>query len=212
MRDLSKPDSDSERPRRVQSRALIGVRTCTAPPRLLSTLMLCLACSSSLPPKLVNNAIFITPCCERPICPNCLSSNPRLARYNPCLHCLGGVGIVSARSPQRSTSQGQVTNLDGGVHDSDAFVLGDEDEDEELGTVQESSRYGTDPSTPPPHYELKPSSDVSPSRHRSQPSGEDSSRTSSKYYIKPGDSLLGISLKYNIDVRNYTLCSHSYSY
>ncbi|KAH9063868.1 hypothetical protein EDB87DRAFT_1541379, partial [Lactarius vividus] len=60
---------------------------------------LCLACSSSLPPRLAASLgqspeLFFTRCCGRPICPSCLTANPRLARYNPCLLCLGGMGAV----------------------------------------------------------------------------------------------------------------------
>ena len=59
--------------------------------------------------------LLLTRCCGRPICdcPSCLTSNPRLARYNPCLACLGGVGAVGTRK-----LQGQhpvASNVDGAV-------------------------------------------------------------------------------------------------
>src|SRR5262245_57588596 len=93
-----------------------------------SSIALCLACSSSILPKA--SGIFVTPCCGRRICPTCLSSNPRLSRYNPCLVCLGGVSVVSnnkgkewntAGREQRTTPQ----NIDGAVRDEDTFVVGD---------------------------------------------------------------------------------------
>ncbi|KAF8975310.1 hypothetical protein BDQ17DRAFT_1268068 [Cyathus striatus] len=83
---------------------------------------LCLTCSSSLPPlKLASsskNVIFTTNCCQRPICPSCLCSNPRLRRYDPCLACLAGVDVVSRNVVKR--------NADGGVRDEDMFSIGDE--------------------------------------------------------------------------------------
>jgi hypothetical protein len=84
----------------------------------------------------------MTKCCQRPICPRCLETNPRLARYNPCLACLAGVGVIQASSSARNGSGGKqvggtgvqsvrVENLDGGVKDQDLFVLADDDEDDE---------------------------------------------------------------------------------
>ncbi|KAH9987333.1 hypothetical protein BJV74DRAFT_755503, partial [Russula compacta] len=95
---------------------------------------LCLACSSSLPPRLWNNStrrpsseLFLTRCCGRPICPSCLASNPRLARYDPCLACLSGIGALGS---EKVRGQHQVApNVDGAVRDEDVFVVGEEDED-----------------------------------------------------------------------------------
>ncbi|EPT05655.1 hypothetical protein FOMPIDRAFT_1021408 [Fomitopsis schrenkii] len=145
------------------------------------SISLCLACSASLPPRkalasptspnYASNEIFLTECCQRPICPACVSANPRLVRYHPCLHCLGGVGAVSAaaRSPppvdfSRSVgekSAGGRVNVDGSVKDEDVFVLGDDDEDEEEsmeGTVDghgdrpSTASNSPPPATPPPAY------------------------------------------------------------
>ncbi|KAJ7773159.1 hypothetical protein B0H16DRAFT_1233858, partial [Mycena metata] len=97
---------------------------------------LCLACSSSLPPK-PTEPIFTTRCCTRPICPSCISANPRLARYDPCLACLGGVGVVGAATASSSGSwnatlvQQSSRNVDGAVRDEDTFVLVNGDEDDE---------------------------------------------------------------------------------
>ncbi|EGN98874.1 hypothetical protein SERLA73DRAFT_136888, partial [Serpula lacrymans var. lacrymans S7.3] len=95
--------------------------------------VLCLACSSSLPPRSkhvvgnTDNDIFITSCCNRPICPSCLSANPRLRRYNPCLSCLGGVDVVGTASGLVSATK--TPNIDGAVRDEDNFVIGDDDDD-----------------------------------------------------------------------------------
>ncbi|KAI0925953.1 hypothetical protein AcV5_008543 [Taiwanofungus camphoratus] len=132
---------------------------------------LCLTCSSSLPPRRVsskapvlptgasqsNDEIFITRCCNRPICPACIAANPRLARYDPCLRCLGGVGAVSASSSasvkalggQSRHTTGQRVNVDGAMRDEDVFVLGDD----ELDDAPESTDSAIEtPTTPPPAY------------------------------------------------------------
>lgn len=158
---------------------------------------LCLACSSSLPP---GNSLFLTPCCNRPICPKCLSSNPRLARYDPCLACLGGVGVVGlSKGKSRLSDQGIHPNLDGAVRDEDTFVLGDDDEDD--NTTENSSTQ----LPPPPPYSstLEPvDPETGPSKFRA---GEQSAATAlppsiPKYTIKHGDTLQGIALRFKVDV------------
>ncbi|KAF5326832.1 hypothetical protein D9619_004189 [Psilocybe cf. subviscida] len=148
--------------------------------------VLCLACSSSLPPikhssgpsssisKTDPNAIFTTNCCQRPICPACIKANPRLARYDPCLACLGGVSVVGSRSasggllsPKAMKSPTGVPdtnyNLDGAVRDEDTFVLGDDEDvdDADLrheyisgagGMIFENVHHD---SAPPPPYEAQ---------------------------------------------------------
>jgi len=126
---------------------------------------LCLACSSSLPPNVDDSELFMTKCCQRPICPRCLEANPRLARYNPCLVCLAGVGVIQASSSIRNRSGGQrhvggsgvqsvrVENLDGGVKDHELFVLGDDgedDEDDDVSTDGEDHGQFLRSATPPP--------------------------------------------------------------
>ncbi|KAJ7727328.1 hypothetical protein DFH07DRAFT_757729 [Mycena maculata] len=146
---------------------------------------LCLACSSSLPPKSVE-PIFSTPCCSRPICPSCISANPRLARYDPCLACLGGVGVFGARKAQASTPQAREPasrNVDGAVRDEDTFVLGDDEDEEDAEPPQQSSKV------------VENSAPVESSPVESAP------YPPSKYYIKRVDTLQGISLRFGIDGR-----------
>ncbi|KAJ7583355.1 hypothetical protein C8J56DRAFT_790619 [Mycena floridula] len=85
----------------------------------MTTTTLCFTCASSLLDKHYSTA-FRTPCCDNPICTQCIQRNPRLARYDPCLAC-GGFNIVG----------GSATNVDGAIKDEDNYVIGDESEDEE---------------------------------------------------------------------------------
>jgi len=134
---------------------------------------LCLACSSSLPPLKSGrgNNIFTTPCCHRPICPSCIESNPRLARYDPCLSCLDGVGLVSATIAK---------NVDGAVRDEDTYVVGDDDDDDEP-------------------EEAEPPADA-PAPNDDEPSASSSSPPS-EYWIKRADTLRGIALRFGVDGR-----------
>ncbi|KAI0064740.1 hypothetical protein BV25DRAFT_1822488 [Artomyces pyxidatus] len=182
--------------------------------------ILCLACSSSLPPRLLREQLFLTRCCNRPICPSCLAKNPRLARYDPCLVCLGGVNAVGAR--RSGTSRDDVPNVDGAVRDADLFVLGDDEDNDESSSDAEVS------STPPPSYEpplafnesittdavmqqgahsatdaVSGTQDTTPEQD-SPPEQAHMDTVPVKYYIQPNDTLLGLSLKLGVDAR--TLC------
>ncbi|KAK0476098.1 hypothetical protein IW261DRAFT_1492010 [Armillaria novae-zelandiae] len=152
---------------------------------------LCLACSSSLPPqKLSESKLFLTECCQRAICPNCIALNPRLSRYNPCLACLGGVGVVGARMG-RNKLELAPRNLDGAVRDEDMFVVGDDDDD--------------DDETAPPRYTESSSvtSTVTESKIDKPSSIDEISSASGppKYYIKRTDTLQGIALRFGVDGR-----------
>ncbi|KIK62411.1 hypothetical protein GYMLUDRAFT_242591 [Collybiopsis luxurians FD-317 M1] len=149
------------------------------------SISLCLACSSSLPPR-PHEPIFTTQCCSKPICSSCISANPRLARYNPCLACLGGVDAVGSRS-SKGMQKMQNVNLDGAVRDEDTFVLGDDEDSNEGGAP------------PPPYLEQSPSP-------QTQPENVPESRTNdvgtqSEYYLQRGDTLHGIALRFGIDAR-----------
>ncbi|KAI9461608.1 hypothetical protein BJY52DRAFT_187260 [Lactarius psammicola] len=202
---------------------------------------LCLACSSSLPPRLwkqfqdgtrsgstsasnsSSNAatlrpspeLFFTRCCGRPICPSCLTSNPRLARYNPCLFCLGGMGAVDPQRVDGSLAvcgQQQVAlNLDGAVRDEDVFVVGDEDVEEQVSETSGREAAQIPSTTAPPNAlptELtrrQPEHDVTGTPRGGSEEPPDGNRTSTgRYYIRPDDTLLGISLRLGINGR--TLC------
>lgn len=171
------------------------------------TTTLCLACSSSLPPKSKLSEIFTTNCCNRPICPACLSANPRLARYDPCLACLGGVGAIVSGSSSKGKQVQRNVNVDGAVRDEDTFVLGD-DEDE--------SGDEEGPDYPPPPYSspLAPGPSLSETPQDPQAIMEDDTPLVTnletevsnpfKYYIKPNDNLRGIALRFGVNVRSST--------
>ena len=133
---------------------------------------LCLACASSLP---VKSTIFYTPCCKSPICPNCIESNPRLARYNPCLQCLGGVSLVSTAFKTGVSAK----NIDGAVRDEDTYVIGDDDDDEVL---EDEANANEDEQREPQTLTAEP---AGPAR----------------YYIKPNDTLRGIALRFAVEAR-----------
>lgn len=225
---------------------------------------LCLACSSSLPPlktlspsasssfgsNASSNGIYITKCCQRPICPSCIASNPRLARYDPCLACLGGVGAVDSKTTTPSTKStfsnvntprtpDRNFNLDGAVRDEDTFVLGDDDDDEpdEISpddrlvdlnppppydlTIPHENVLSTLSTTESPARTQNPSlteqtheisipindSEDTPSTISPLPyeSVDDSKSTAAltgpcKYYLKRSDTLMGICLRFGVDV------------
>ena len=180
---------------------------------------LCLACSSSLPPKSAD-AIYTTNCCKRPICPSCIASNPRLARYDPCLACLAGVNVLTSSSSSGSglvtssrTPMSPNTNLSGAVRDEDTFILGDDeddDDDEENGAQVERH------SLPPPYEpeslgpqavlftaEETATSRSSPNLDESPPPqlGPENTRMAPyKYYLDRADTLQGLSLRFGVDV------------
>ncbi|KZT07653.1 uncharacterized protein LAESUDRAFT_651034 [Laetiporus sulphureus 93-53] len=188
---------------------------------------LCLACSSSLPPRrsmnkafggnnLASDDVFLTRCCNRPICPTCISRNPRLARYNPCLHCLGGVDAVSASKAKLQTGrdkQAIPVNVDGAIRDEDVFVLDDDDPDE-LDDSCSAESGSPAPSMPPPAYTDSGSdSAASPLDGSSHDGVKENVEAGSqavaaltpssphRYYLKPNDTLVGIALHFRVDGR-----------
>lgn len=192
---------------------------------------LCLACSSSLPPNVDDSELFVTKCCGRPICPKCLETNPRLARYEPCLACLAGVGVIRASSSagnRPGARSVRVENLDGGLRDHDLFVLadGDEDEDdededssadgEEGGQVHRSAAppppdviptVSPLPKTPPPPPPVTDNADEAATDITPAPPTLNEDRQSAErdapavYRLRRGDTLMGIALRFRLDVR-----------
>ncbi|KAH9856480.1 hypothetical protein C2E23DRAFT_443062 [Lenzites betulinus] len=185
-------------------------------PPTAASISLCLACSASLPPRKVGSNVYLTQCCSRPICPNCLSGNPRLARYNPCLRCLAGVNAVKTTALHATSSNTTRANIDGSVRDEDVFVV--EDEESEPESEGESDETPSEqPDLPPPNAGELSQTNSKSTRHsiietsnslQSQPAAaslpagsSESAGTPPKYFIRPEDTLVGISLKLGIDGR-----------
>jgi hypothetical protein len=107
-------------------------------------------------------------------------------------------------------------NVDGSVREQDLFVLGDDDEDAvELGDYEggegddDGSSYGavSTPPAPPPEPTIE-SEGTHTTQLESGPNAEEAASTAGnqsavphKYYIKRSDTLLGIALRFKIDVR-----------
>lgn len=120
----------------------------------------------------------------------------------------------------------RVENLDGGVRDRDLFVLADEDDDgdgDDASTDEEEGRQARRsaappppdvapsvsslPETPPPppvtgHPEEPPTTDdtLTP-REDQEPTQPDA--PSSVYRLRRGDTLVGIALRFRLDVRPF---------
>lgn len=151
----------------------------------------------------------MTKCCVRPICPTCIGSNPRLRSYNPCLSCLGGVGVVSSAFPRNIRASNNDTVR---ARDEDIFILGDDEDDEdeahELASVSPTSKPA------PPAYPLtfsSPSSLTSESILITQTGDASAGHAKvvvtdeqcipSRHYINSRDTLQGIALCYGANGR-----------
>jgi LysM repeat protein len=120
---------------------------------------------------------------------------------------------MNARSSSYYVLSKQVQpNLDGGFHDDEVFTLGDdEDDDEQLEMNADGSALST-PATPPPAYTEvdKPVSNTPDPEGISsvgkQAEAETDSKavptagTPSEYYIQSKDTLVGIALRFGVDV------------
>lgn len=99
-------------------------------------------------------------------------------------------------------------NIDGGLHDEEVFAIGDDREDDELedeifDADEEENNQISSNATPIPGP-VDPQS--APEQSRPEPPKGDQGDAErplapSKYYIKPGDTLLGIALRFGINVR-----------
>ncbi|CAE6424967.1 unnamed protein product [Rhizoctonia solani] len=156
------------------------------------TVPLCLACSQELSPKSLDS-YFRTPCCARYICDRCLSKNARLRRYNPCLSCLGGVGLVQSTSGDRPSDHQPIVQH-GRDNEAETFVLEDsEDEEDSEPSSKRIEPEAVDARAPTPlevSETPEPSNTLNPVLPQSP-----------TYYIKPRDTLNGIALKYGVDAR-----------
>ncbi|KDN50543.1 hypothetical protein RSAG8_01041, partial [Rhizoctonia solani AG-8 WAC10335] len=165
---------------RSTSRAMPDLHT-LHPTMTSLTVPLCLACSQELSTKSLDSS-FRTPCCARYICGQCLSKNARLRRYNPCLSCLGGVGLVQSASDRVIGNRPVVQH--GRDNEAETFVLGDSDEEDSEPLERIETARPPTPKVP------EASSTPNPALPQS-----------STYYIRPRDTVIGIALKHGVDPR-----------
>lgn len=177
--------------------------------------MLCLACSSSILSK--DQGLHITNCCNQVICNACIQANPRLATYDPCLACLGGVGATRGKTKLlkdagSSSSHSHAIKINDG---ETMFALGDDsDEDTEEQEIrpqvdliasscsstpvayQRATDYPTNTAQLPASTLLPSSSDVARS-----PPHSPKILGSQRFYINPQDTIHGIALRFGLNVR-----------
>lgn len=173
------------------------------------TKSLCLACSASLPPLKsgsANDILFTTKCCRRPICPTCITSNPRLSRYDPCLACLAGVSVVAASSSTSGSHWATSLHQKPWSPEADlgAFILGDDDDegDEDEAEKVVETTDGRDAAEPAKNEGLLvPSMLEDPPFPPSLPAQEPSRiSVPYKYYLNRSDTLQGLSLRFGVNV------------
>ncbi|GAB1521867.1 hypothetical protein RhiTH_004966 [Rhizoctonia solani] len=153
---------------------------------------LCLACAQELSPKALESS-FRTPCCSRYICDRCLSRNARLRRYNPCLNCLGGVGLVQSASEDRPGGDRPVVQH-GRDNEAETFILGDSDEEDDSGLAPKHVKPDAVDDRPPTPPKVLETTEVPSVANSALPQ-------SYTYYIKPRDTVTGIALKHGVDPR-----------
>ncbi len=139
--------------------------------------------------------------CQRPICPACIMSNPRLSRYDPCLACLAGVSVVASSGshcasgstslPQKPWSPGfNLSESEG------AFILGDDDDDLDESEVEvgEKTTDNCDALAAESVKNVVPVLEVPPFQEPSR------TLVPYKYYLNRSDTLHGLSLRFGINV------------
>ena len=110
-------------------------------------------------------------------------------RYDPCLHCLGGVDVVA--SGMVSSSKSSM------VMDQDPFVIGDDDDSEEPFSE----------AVPPPYEEVAQNECQRTEAINAQVQDDilielNPDPIPIKYYLTKSDTLQGIALRYGVNVGN----------
>ena len=192
----------------------------------------CLFCSSTLLPRSQTSSEikfpkWTTPCCLEPICDKCLTRNPRLLYYNPCLKCLSGVSALNTYRGFPLTSRVVEPKSDGHFIIADDESGSEDDEDRASDLRSCTSPHGK-PSDPPPTHEgprnrndtlnycggsavrrdgppapleaVKGSKLSMEHNYRQNESDQKPPISTMKYYIKPKDTLMGIAFKMGVDV------------
>lgn len=152
---------------------------------------LCLACCSTILQGTSNT--YKTDCCNREICNSCLSANPRLKQYNPCLSCCRGVQVVKSPSRKEEVNTYNSPRTEKIKQDAEAFVIGEEDDDQETGK---------DAASPTGDNQNALGSQVSdqPVTHQIQAEDPRENGGPAKYWLRKGDTLQGIALRFKLNV------------
>lgn len=93
-----------------------------------------------------------------------------------------------------------VPNVDGAVRDEDVFVVGEEDEDEvpEMDDGEAARARAIEVTSPLSEASVTVEPCADPNKSNEPPDSDQGS--SGRYYIRPDDTLLGISLRLGVDV------------
>ncbi|WRT69386.1 uncharacterized protein IL334_006370 [Kwoniella shivajii] len=126
--------------------------------------MSCQTCSSELPPHLFRQA-FITPCCSSPICNGCISRNPRLKEYIPCLRCGDPRTVELKGAACRIGKERPIVNDNGSsnrINQRESEIIGGTGEVVfEVGEDEEEEEEEEEEGELPPNYE-----DIHPSQSK----------------------------------------------
>ncbi|WVW86577.1 hypothetical protein I302_108627 [Kwoniella bestiolae CBS 10118] len=169
--------------------------------------MSCQTCSSELTPITLKSS-FLPPCCFTPICPNCITRNPRLKEYIPCLRCgdprtaeLKGGGNLTF--PIRNGSGNR--DVVGSNGDEVVFEIGDDEDDmppEYQSTIShEGDRLDEDEDgeLSNDHEQAGTSHDTSNAEILPDEEAEKYETVEVTHQIQRGDTLLSISRRYATD-------------
>ncbi|ORX38037.1 hypothetical protein BD324DRAFT_624277 [Kockovaella imperatae] len=151
----------------------------------------CLTCSSELA---LERSPWLTPCCSTPICSSCLSRNPRLKDYIPCLKC-GDVKTLEGERAARSRRAMRDPRAQ--MEESDMFTIGDDEDD--------PPAYDDAPIDCQPERSAEPSGDHA---HVGSLSEEEMETVEIRHPVSKSDTLLFIARRYAVDVSRRTAVVH----
>ena len=164
--------------------------------------MLCQTCSSTIPPSAEVTA-WRTECCQKLICHRCISLNPRLKAYDPCLYC---GDLISAQGLDRVRRGRERVNRESTDREN-VFVIDDEDDEDQKGDGRGN----------PPAYEdhLDRSEGGVPHPNDEIPSNKSTGRdginddqmeeVEVRHPVSRGDTILTIARRYGADVSDCTI-------
>jgi hypothetical protein len=169
----------------------------TKRPSPLTPQPLCLLCSSSIQfaSKFATNHKK-TSCCQRIICGTCVETKGRLASWEPCLAC---EGKWKTGKGKRSVTAGDGGREEGGREEQ--FVLGDEDdEDEKDDEGLEAEKVESEDQEKAADLNDN-GKDADDREVEDDGKKQDDAQLARRHIVLKGETLMGIALKYRLDVR-----------